>query len=120
MAAASCIGRALAFATARENAVPQSSAKVTRWRARSECLEARLSAAQKALIEQAAALHGRSVTDFVLASSQDAARRTIEEHTRIGLSVRDSLAFAETLLNPRPVSERLRETVRCYRRATGA
>jgi uncharacterized protein (DUF1778 family) len=99
--------------------VPQSVAKTTRPRARSQRLEARLPADQKALIEQAAALQGRSVTDFVLASAQDAARRTIEEHARIELSVRDSLAFAHALLNPEPVSERLRETVRRYRRATG-
>ena len=99
--------------------MPQSAAKVPPSRARSERLEARLSAAQKALIEQAAALQGRSVTDFVLASAQDAARRTIEEHTRIELSVNNSLAFAEALLNPEPLSERLRETARRYRRATG-
>jgi uncharacterized protein (DUF1778 family) len=99
--------------------MPQSTAKATRSRTRSERLEARLSAAQKALIEQAAALQGRSVTDFVLVSAQDAARRTIEEHARIELSVRDSLAFAEALLNPKPASGRLRETVRRYRRATG-
>jgi hypothetical protein len=55
----------------------------------------------------------------VLASAEVAARRTIEEHARIELSARDSLAFAEALLNPKPVSERLRETVRRYYRAIG-
>ncbi len=93
---------------------------MTAGRARSERLEARISAEQKQLIEQAAALQGRSVTDFVLSSLQDAARQTIEAHHRLDLSRRDSEAFVEALLNPPAVSERLHETVRRYRDATGA
>ena len=88
-------------------------------RARGERLEARVTADQKNLIEYAAALEGRTVTDFVLTSVQDAARRAIEEHQRIELSVRDSQAFVEALLKPRPVNDRLRDTVRRYRQATG-
>ncbi len=47
-------------------------------RTRAERLEARVTAEQKNLIERAAALQGRCVTDFVLTSVQDAARRAIE------------------------------------------
>ncbi|TGU87663.1 DUF1778 domain-containing protein [Mesorhizobium sp. M00.F.Ca.ET.151.01.1.1] len=90
-----------------------------RSRVRSERLEARLTADQKNLIEHAAALQGRTVTDFVLTSIQEAARRAIEEHQRLDLSVRDSRAFVDALINPQPVNDRLRETVRHYRRATG-
>ncbi|TGT44114.1 DUF1778 domain-containing protein [Mesorhizobium sp. M8A.F.Ca.ET.165.01.1.1] len=90
-----------------------------RSRVRSERLEARLTADQKNLIEQAAALQGRTVTDFVLTSIQEAARRAIEEHQRLDLSVRDSRAFVDALINPQPVNDRLRETVRHYRQATG-
>jgi len=79
-----------------------------------------VTAEQKTLIEHAAALQGRTVTDFVLASAQDAAQRAIEAHRQLGLSVRDTRAFVEAMLNPKPVSDRLRETVRRYRRATGA
>jgi uncharacterized protein (DUF1778 family) len=61
----------------------------------------------------------RSVTDFVLSSVQEAARRTIEEHQRLDLSVRDSAAFVEALLNPRPVNDHLHGTVNCYRQKTG-
>jgi uncharacterized protein (DUF1778 family) len=82
-------------------------------------LEARVSAEQKSLIERAAALQGRTLTDFVLTSVQDAARRAIEDHQRLELSVRDSEAFVDALLNPRPVNDRLRDTVRRYREATG-
>lgn len=98
------------------DAAPKSSSSGRR---RADRLEARVTVEQKILIERAAALQGRSVTDFVLASVQDAARRTIEEHTQLALSVRDSEAFADAVLNPTPVNERLQETVRRYRERTG-
>jgi uncharacterized protein (DUF1778 family) len=88
-------------------------------RTRAERLEARVTAEQKNLIERAAALQGRSVTDFVLTSVQDAARRAIEEHHQLSLSVRDSEAFVDALLNPKPVNDRLRDTVRRYRERAG-
>lgn len=93
------------------------SATITR--ARAERLETRVTTEQKRLIEQAAALQGRSITDFVLSSVQDAAKRAIEEHQRLELSVRDSQAFVEALLNPPPPNDRLRETVARYRRTMG-
>ena len=88
-------------------------------RRRAERLEARVSPEQKSLIAHAAALQGRSVTDFVLTSVQDAARQTIEAHQRLDMTVRDSQTFVEALLNSQPVNDRLRETVRRYRTATG-
>lgn len=88
-------------------------------RVRGERLETRVTADQKRLIEHAAALQGRSVTDFVLTSLQDAARRAIEEHQHLELSMRDSEAFVLALVEPQPVSERLQETVRRYRERTG-
>ncbi|WP_137929872.1 type II toxin-antitoxin system TacA family antitoxin [Mesorhizobium comanense] len=88
-------------------------------RVRGERLETRVTADQKSLIEHAAALQGRTVTDFVLTSLQEAARRAIEEHERLELSVRDSRAFVDALVNPKPVNDRLRDTVRRYRQATG-
>jgi uncharacterized protein (DUF1778 family) len=94
-------------------------AKSTGGRARAQRLEARVTEDQKALIERAAALQGRTVTDFVLTSVQDAARRAIEEHQQLELSMRDSEAFVEALLNPKPVNDRLRNTVRRYRETTG-
>src|ERR1700751_1235684 len=93
--------------------------KSIRGRVRGERLEARITADQKDLIERAAALQGRSVTDFVLTSVQEAAHRAIEEHQRLDLSVRDSRAFVDALINPQPVNDRMRDTVRRYRQATG-
>jgi uncharacterized protein (DUF1778 family) len=48
-----------------------------------------------------------------------AARRAIEEHQRLDLSVRDSQAFVEALVNPQPVNDRLRDTVRRHSQVTG-
>lgn len=88
-------------------------------RVRAERLETRVTAEQKRLIEHAAALQGRSVTDFVLTSLQDAARRAIEEHQHLTLSLRDSQAFVQALVEPERVNDRLRDTVRRYRERTG-
>ena len=51
-------------------------------------------------------------------AAADAARRAIEEHQQLLLSVRDSEAFVDALLNPKPVNDRLRDTVRRYRERT--
>lgn len=99
--------------------MPKAASRSTSKRVRAERLETRVSAEQKNLIERAAALQGRTVTDFVLTSVQDAARRTIEEHNQLALSVRDSEAFVDALLNPKSVNDRLRDTVRRYRERAG-
>ena len=64
--------------------------------------ETRVTAEQKTLIEYAAALQGRTVTDFVLTSVQDAARRTIEQHQQLEFSVRDSRAFVDARRTQNP------------------
>ncbi|MEK4032010.1 DUF1778 domain-containing protein [Methylocystis sp. IM3] len=88
-------------------------------RVRGERLETRVTAEQKRLIERAAALQGRTVTDFVLTSVQDAARRAIEEHQILDLSLQDSQAFVQALIEPTPVNDRLRDTIRRYRQRAG-
>jgi uncharacterized protein (DUF1778 family) len=82
-------------------------------------LEARISADQKSLFERAAALQGKSLTDFLVSSAHDAALRTIEQVERIRLNARDSAAFAEALLNPRPPTQRLRLAAQRYRKMLG-
>lgn len=88
-------------------------------RRRAERLEARVTADQKALIEHAAALEGRSITDFVLTSVQEAAKRSIAEHEAVKLSVRDSKAFVEALLNPREPSAEMRARLERYNTVIG-
>ena len=88
-------------------------------RTRGERLEARITAEQKALIQRAADLQGRTLTDFVIASVQDAARRTIEDMEVIRLNAADSRAFAEALLAPPKPNRALREAAKRYRALVG-
>lgn len=67
--------------------------------AKRERLEARISSEQKDLMQRAAALQGRSLTDFVVESALRAAEATIREQAVIVLSARDSQTFVEALLN---------------------
>ncbi len=63
-------------------------------------LEARISPETKALIQKAADLEGRTLTDFVVASVQAEAYRVIEQHQTLKLSLEDSEAFVDAILNP--------------------
>ncbi len=84
-------------------------------RPRRERLEARLSPEQKALLERAAALEGRSLTDFVVSNAQLAALKTIQRYEVIALTARDSLAFAEALINLPAPNPRLRAAAERHR-----
>ena len=82
-------------------------------------LEARLTDEQKALLQHAADLTGRSLTEFVVSSAQEVAARTVREHEVLTLSGRDRLIFVEALLKPAPPSKRLRHAARRYKSITG-
>ncbi|TIO13039.1 MAG: DUF1778 domain-containing protein [Mesorhizobium sp.] len=82
--------------------------------ARKERLEARISADQKDLFQRAAELQGRTLTDFVIASVHEAAVRTLEDMQAVKLTVKESRAFAEALLNPRDPGPRLRAGAQRY------
>ena len=84
-----------------------------------ERLEARVSPEQKALIQRAAALTGRSLTDFLVSSAQAAAEETIRTHQVIRLSARDSEILFEALLNPPEPNEALQEAARRHRELFG-
>jgi len=83
-------------------------------------LEARVSAAQKNLLQQAAALSGRTLSEFVVASAQDAARRVLAEHESIRLSREEQLAFVQALLNPPEPNARLKRAAKAYRQRVGS
>lgn len=82
-------------------------------------LEARVTTEQKALLQRAATLSGRSLSEFIVASAQEAAVRLIEEHETIRLSRADQIAFVTALLDPPAPSERLRQAAADYRRQMG-
>jgi len=86
---------------------------------KSERLETRPTVEQKILVQRAATLQGRSLTDFMLTSVQQAAEQTIREHDVITLSARDSAAFMDALLHPQPAGRRLREAATRYKALHG-
>jgi len=63
-------------------------------------LEARIAPEALVLVKRAAEIQGRSVSDFVVAAAQEAARRAIEETSIIRLSAEDQRRFVDALLNP--------------------
>lgn len=78
--------------------------------------DARLNEAQKLLIQRAADLEGRSMTDFVLHSAESAAERTIEKRSMLILTARESEAFANAILSPPNPGAVLRKAAREYRK----
>lgn len=86
---------------------------------RTERTEARLLPEQKRRIERAAQIKGLSVSDFIVQHADEAAIRTIEQHTTITLSARDSRIFVEALLNPPEPGAGLKAAVRRYKRMGG-
>jgi uncharacterized protein (DUF1778 family) len=79
-------------------------------------LEARLSPDTKALFQEAASMQGRSLTDFVVNSALEAARRTVRQNELVELSRRDRIAFVEALLNPPQPNDRLQKAMRRHHR----
>jgi uncharacterized protein (DUF1778 family) len=77
--------------------------------------DARLNAEQKILIQRAADLEGRSMTDFVLHSAETAAQRTIEERAMLILSARETEAFVNAILSPAEPGRVLRAAARRYK-----
>jgi uncharacterized protein (DUF1778 family) len=83
---------------------------------RAERLGFRLDEETKELIERAAQLEHRKLTDFCVTALADAARRTIAEHETLVLSERDRQAFFDVLIHPPKPSERLRRALAEHKR----
>ena len=71
-------------------------------------LETRVSKEQKDLIERAAAYSGRTVSDFVVAHVEVAAKKVIEEYERIHLDKEQSRVLVDALLSPKRPNKKLR------------
>lgn len=80
-------------------------------------LEARVSPETKALLQKAAALEGRTLTDFIVASVQAEARRVIQQHQTLQLGIEDSAAFVDALLNPPTPNDALSAAALRYKQA---
>ncbi len=74
---------------------------------RDDRLGFRLDEQTKGLIERAARLERRKISDYCLTAITEAARRTIAEHETLNLSERDRAAFFEALVSPPEPGERL-------------
>lgn len=82
-------------------------------------LEARVPSDQKDLFQRAATLAGRTLSEFVIESTQKAAAKVIQEHDLIRLSREEQIAFVSALLTPSEPGARLRQAAESYRQKSG-
>lgn len=79
-------------------------------------IETRVSQEQKELIERAAAFSGRTVSDFVLAHVEVAAKKVIEEHEKLYLDQTQSRILVDTLLSPKKPNKKLKTAMEQHRK----
>jgi uncharacterized protein (DUF1778 family) len=82
-------------------------------------LEARVPRETKALCARAAAIEGRSLTDFVVNCAVAAARRIVRESELADLTRRDRMAFVEALLHPPAPNAKLQDAAIRHARTLG-
>ncbi len=78
-------------------------------RHRDQRLETRVTLGQKKLIERAAWLQGRTVTDFVVSTLQEAAKQAIADHSVWKLTQEQQKAFLEGLMQAPEPNPKLRK-----------
>ncbi len=86
---------------------------------RNDRLGFRLDEQTKGLIEHAAQLERRKVSDYCLTAIAEAARRTIAEHEMLNLSERDRTAFFDAMIQPPAPSQRLARALKDHSRRVG-
>ena len=79
-----------------------------------ERLEARVSEQEKTFFARAAAIQGRTLSEFVVSSLHEAATRAIQNHEVIQLAERDRQAFINALLNPPEPNANLKAAAKRY------
>jgi uncharacterized protein (DUF1778 family) len=79
-------------------------------------IETRVSPEQKELIERAAAYSGRTVSDFVVAHVEMAARKVIDEQERLHLDQAQSRALVDALLAGKNPNKKLKLAMEAYRK----
>ena len=86
---------------------------------RLERLEARVTSAQKKLIERAAQLRETSVTDFIVSTMQQVATEAIREHETMTLRDQDREIFINALLTPLQPNKTAKTAAALYRKKQG-
>ena len=79
-------------------------------------LEARIAPDALAVVRRAAEIQGRSISDFVVASAQEAAQRTVAETEVIRLSREAQERFAKLLIKPHAMSPALKKALAHHRK----
>jgi uncharacterized protein (DUF1778 family) len=84
---------------------------------KSRRLVARVTAADKQLFQQAAAIEGRSMARFIITHVREVARRVVNQSNQIQLDAGQSRRFVEALLAPpRQPAAALKKAMVRYRR----
>jgi len=78
-------------------------------------LEARVTSEQKKIIARAAALRGSSVTEFVVASAQQAAAEVIQDSELLTLDGQARDVFVRAILNPPAPNKAARAAAKRYK-----
>ncbi len=82
--------------------------------------DTRLTSEQKQLFKQAAALLGyKSLSEFVVQTTQAAALKIIEKHQQILASEKDKSVFFEALVNPPQPNKALQSGFQHYKEKLG-
>lgn len=90
----------------------------TRYRAAAQArFDTRLSRSQKDLFEEAARIKGfKSLSEFVIHTTQEAATIIIEKHNAVLASERDKQVFFEALANPPSPNKALIQAAKSYQK----
>jgi uncharacterized protein (DUF1778 family) len=83
---------------------------------RTSRIEARISPDMLELVKRAAEAQGRSVSDFVVSATAEAAQKVVAEHDMIRLSREASAQVAALLLDPPAPNKALEEAFAARRR----
>ncbi|MEP3480575.1 MAG: DUF1778 domain-containing protein [Fuerstiella sp.] len=67
-------------------------------------IDARLPESVRGIIERAALLQGRTLSEFVVSSAREAAEEAISQHETLRLKDADRERFIESLMNPPEVA----------------
>jgi uncharacterized protein (DUF1778 family) len=82
-------------------------------------LEARITPEVLGIVRRAAEIQGRSVSDFVVAAAQEAARKVVADIEVIRLSREGQEKFVDLLLNPLEPTPALKEAFRRHQQLFG-
>jgi uncharacterized protein (DUF1778 family) len=94
-------------------------AAIDRRSRKAERLEARVTLEQKKMIARAAALRGSSVTEFVVASAQQAAAEAIKDAELLTLHDEARDVFVNAVLHPPAPNEAARKAAQGYKERVG-